>query len=579
MATKGVSLGTSGLDIDTLVKNSIASYQAKYDKKYKAKVTAEWTKAAYSDIYSAAKDFRTGTISDYKLSTSTTARTATSTLTAVSATANGDAATMTHDVTVSQLATSTFLQTAQGVKASKDMGTGKPRSINLADIAGIDLTNLPAGKTQDDTALSFTINDGTASKTISYTYKDLKDQTETAADGTVTVTTPAKTLNDLVSDINTTILEKNPDGSLKRNADGSTIDIKTNVKANYDSVNDSFSLFNSKSGTDNKIQITLDQDASGNNTTAGNNAKNLFGAFGLSSYDSSSHTTTALSATALYDGTIAGKNSKFVVDGISYEKDTNSNTINGVTYTLNDLTETGKYAKVSIGTDTTALIAKVQKFVDSYNAMLDKLNTKIYEKKDSNYGPLTDTEKKDMSDTQVTTWETKAKTGLLSQDMLLTSLVSNMRSAVSDKVSSTSGKYTSLSAIGVTTTDYLEHGKLHLDTDKLTKAIADDPNCVNDLFASKGADNQSSGVAYRLANVFDGAMKSITNKAGTSGVSGDQSTLGTSIATMTSDLKTLQDLLNKKETYYYNKYNAMETAMAKGTSTINTLASYLGKSS
>jgi flagellar hook-associated protein 2 len=574
MAVKGISLGSSGLDIDTLVKNSIATYQAKYDKKYKAKVTAEWTKTAYSDIYSPMKDFRTGTISDYKLSSSTTARTATSTLTAVSATANGDAATMTHDVTVSQLATGAFLQTAQGAKVSKDLGGGKT-SVKLSDIAGIDIST----GADDATALSFKVSDGINTKTISYTYKQLRDQTKIDTDGEVIVTEAAKTLNDLASDINTTIVERNADGTIKRNADGTTVDIKTNVKAKYDSVNDSFSLSNSKSGSDNKIQITLEQDGSGNNTAAGSNAKKLFDAFGLSSYDSSNQTTTALGATALYDGTIAGKNSKFVVDGKSYEKDSNSNTINGVTYTLNDATETGKFAKVSIGTDTTALIDKVQKFVDSYNAMLDKLNTKIYEKKDSNYGPLTDDEKKEMSDTQLTTWETKAKTGLLSKDTILSNIVSNMRSAVSDKVTSVSGKYNTLSAIGITTSDYTEHGKLHLNTEKLTKAIADDPNCVNELFTSTGADNQSSGVAYRLSTVFDDGMKSITNKAGTSSVTNDQSALGTNIATMTDDLKTLQALLNAKETYYYNKYNAMEAAMSKGTSTINTLSSYLGKSS
>ncbi|MBP2630538.1 MAG: flagellar hook protein [Firmicutes bacterium] len=552
MTSKGVSLGSSGLDIDTLVTNSVAKYQTNYDKKYKAKVSAEWTKSAYSDIYSALKDFRTGTASDYKLSSNTVARTATSTLSAITATANADAVTMTHDVTVSKLASSAMLQTASGSKVSKSItsGTSTTTSIKLADVAGIDTST----GADTDTALSFTIGDGSSTKTISYTYLQLKGGTDASGN-----TVAAKTLNDFASDIKAAGL---------------------NVGASYDSVNDSFSLYNSKSGSANTVEITLDQDTSGTTTTAGTNAKSLFTAFNLSSYDSSTKATTALSGSttlSLYDGTIKGTDATFTVDGKSYTKDSNVNTINGVTYTFNDITSTT--GKVTIGTDSTALVAKVQKFVDSYNALLSKLNTKIYETKDSNYGPLTDAEKKEMSDTQVTDWETKAKTGLLSKNTILSNTVNEMRSAISDKVDSVSGKYDTLSSIGITTTDYLEHGTLHLDTDKLTKAIADDPNCVYNLFASKGSTDETSGVAYRLSAVTSDSLTKISNEAGISSKTDDQSALGVKITKMTSDLKSLQAILSAKETYYYNKYNKMEEAMSKNSSTTSTLSSYLGKSS
>jgi len=547
--TTGITLGTSGLDIDTLVKNSMKTAQAKYDKAYKAEQKAEWTKSAYTDIYSAVKTFQS-TASDYKYSSNTSAHTVTSTSTAVTAKANATAACTSHDVTVSKLASNVLLQSQTEISAAQD------DSINLADFAGIDTTN-----TSTDTALSFTIGDGTTTKTISYTYLQLNGGTD--SDGN---TVTAKTLNDLASDIKSAGL---------------------NISASYDSTNDSFSLYNTETGSANKIVLTAD---------SGSSARTMFNNLDLASYgyatDSATEkTSTDLDEDALFaTAGVAGTNATFTVDGKSYSTSSNTNTINNVTYTLTDTTSST--AKLTVAVDTDAIVEKVQSFVDAYNKVLDAINTATHEAKYSDYEALTDDEKEEMSDDDITAWNEKAKSGLLKNDSILTNISDAMRSALSDTVNSITGTYTSLASIGITaSSDYTDYGEISLDTDTLEKALADDPDCVYNLFSTKGTSNytkgtssytqqiyDNNGIAYRLYNISTDGMGTIEDQAGTSASYTDDtsSVLGIKINAMQDNLETLQDWLDDKEDYYYNKYNAMETAMSNYSSQVSTLTSMLG---
>lgn len=559
--TTGISLGTSGLDIDTLVTKSVGSYQNKYDKAYKAEQQAEWKKSAYADVYSALKEFNS-TASDYKLSSNTVARTVSSSSAAITATANAEAAEVSHNVTVSQLAKNANLQTASGQKVSKTFMDGTT-TTKLSDIANV---NLPPTADQDnDTALSFTITDGKTTKTISYTYLQLKGGTDAAGKKV-----DAKTVADFASDINNAGL---------------------NITAKYDTVNDSFSLYNTQTGSANKIQVTLDA-ASGATTTAGTNADSLFKGLHLGSYDGSTLTDISSNyATTLYstDG-IAGTNAKFTVDGKVYDTASNKNLVNGVMYTFNDVTNSsnatasgtdadGKTiytAKLTVSTDVDALVKKVQSFVDSYNKVLKAINDQTHATQYSSYKPLTDTEKEKMTDSQIEKWEEKAKSGLLRKDPILTGIADSMRSAISNAVDGIGGDYSALSNIGITTESYKEYGQLHLDTDKLKKAIAADPNSVYDLFSTKGTDSDTNGVAYRLYDITKTGLTNVSDQAGISASTDDVSYLGMEIKKMKTNLSSLSDLLNDKKDYFYNKYNAMETALAKIQSQTSTLSSYLG---
>ena len=145
--------------------------------------------------------------------------------------------------------------------------------------------------------------------------------------------------------------------------------------------------------------------------------------------------------------------------------------------------------------------------------MLDKINTAIDETIYKDYQPLTDDQRDAMSETQITTWEKKAKSGLFHNDSILKELSYSMRNHMTSKVDNGS-TYTSMSSIGITTKSYTERGKLYINETKLRAAIQADPDGVKNLFS------QSTGTAATR----------VPNTAGTNYVAGTMGLVNMSTA-------------------------------------------------
>jgi flagellar hook-associated protein 2 len=108
---------------------------------------------------------------------------------------------------------------------------------------------------------------------------------------------------------------------------------------------------------------------------------------------------------------------------VQVNKATNSFTIDGVNY---NLLSTGQ-TDFTVNPSSQKTFDKFTKFIDKYNALIEKLNTKLSEKRQYSYTPLTDDQKKDMKDEDIKAWEDKAKTGLLSGDGILQKIRSSLR--------------------------------------------------------------------------------------------------------------------------------------------------------
>ena len=124
------NLGVSGMDIDQTVKDLMAAKRVPYDKMYQKKTIAEWKKAGYNAMYTAISDFRT-TVFNNKLQATLAPKNASSSDDAIATvTANADAANVSHDLVVTQL--------ASGVKktSSAAITTGSSKTT-LADQFGI----------------------------------------------------------------------------------------------------------------------------------------------------------------------------------------------------------------------------------------------------------------------------------------------------------------------------------------------------------------------------------------------------------------------------------------------------------
>lgn len=281
------------------------------------------------------------------------------------------------------------------------------------------------------------------------------------------------------------------------------------------------------------------------------------------------------------DHSWAGTNATVTIDGKSYENATNKLTVAGVTYTFLDQTQAGQKATISVSQDTDKIVDYMKSFVDDYNKLLDSLNEKLAEKKYSDYKPLSKRQEEEMTEKQIEKWNEKAKSGLLYHNSEIQDLVSAMREAIYSKVDAVDSKYNTLASIGITSTN--TKGHLTLDTDKLKKALAEDPDCVYQLFASDqdstyiaGSTNKNkitsaqqrqdyanTGVANRLYNVMTNHMSKISDIAGTSKDANDQSYLGKLITDMQTKMKSFKTQMSAYESKLFKRYDAMEVALSR----------------
>lgn len=314
-------------------------------------------------------------------------------------------------------------------------------------------------------------------------------------------------------------------------------------------------------------------------------------------------------------------------EGIKYSS--NQFTINGINIDLKSKpVDTDKEYNISVDTDVDAVYDKIKGFVDKYNELIDKLNKKTSEKVYRDYKPLTDEEKNAMDDKDtVKLWETKAKSGLLRNDEHITKILNTTRSGLYESVYTDYTKdgndkndkkligYSQISQIGITTGKYQDKGKLQINEDKLKEAIQNDVDGVMDLFFSNSDITESNinsassaeeknnlraqkraetGLISRLYDDITDGMKSIIDKSGTgtnselyrkvkSNIlidfvtkSGSKSLLDNDLISIEKQIISENSRLSKKETAYYRKYAAMETAMNKMNSQSSWLASQLG---
>lgn len=256
------------------------------------------------------------------------------------------------------------------------------------------------------------------------------------------------------------------------------------------------------------------------------------------------------------------------INGLETTRDSNTFTVNGVEITLLK-PSSGSPSTLTMSPDADKLVDTVKSFINDYNEMLKTLNGVVNETRYRDYQPLTDAQKKDMTETQIEQWEKKAKSGLLYNDSILSGAVQDMRNSIISTVNTGStGPYQTLSSIGITTGTYQENGKLYLDEAKLRKAIAADPDVVKNLFTPKmeSADGKKKlGVAEQMYQSLNTVQKSIMDKIGYSSLedssSQDDSIIGKQIYDLSKQIKTGEDRMKDLEDRYYKQFTAMETAI------------------
>lgn len=284
-----------------------------------------------------------------------------------------------------------------------------------------------------------------------------------------------------------------------------------------------------------------------------------------------------LDAIGIDQSVVTGSNAKVKIDGVESERDSNVFSVDGVTYTLNGVTST----PVTIGAErnTDELVDKIKNFVKSYNEVVELVSGKLSEKKDKNYQPLTDEDKKSMNEKDIQLWEDKTKIGILRSDPILAKLNREMRSVLTSAVGNVSEEYNALYKIGLTTKSFTggkmnpaEAGKIELDESKLRNALEKDTDAVVNLF-TRYSDTGVNGVAQQLYDKMGTAITELSKKAGRSGggLLDASIELGKQYSRLQTDVFDWDKRLEKKETQYYKQFAAMEKAMQKSNSTMSFL--------
>lgn len=284
----------------------------------------------------------------------------------------------------------------------------------------------------------------------------------------------------------------------------------------------------------------------------------------------------ALKMTADTGATIVNaRDSVIEYNGVEYTSGSNDFNINNVKMTIKNLTDENGVT-LTVGNDTESAVKMVKDFVTTYNGLIEKMNTLYSAKKAKGYEPLTDEEKKAMSDEQVKLWEDKIKSSLLRRDESISSLLTSMRTSLASTVTVDGKKYT-LANFGISTSsDYTENGKLHIygDTDdpkyadkekKLEKALEEDPETVAKVL---------SGVVQNLYTTMNKSMQASTLRSAMSFYNDKEATK--QVKQYEQDIKDWTEKLEDMEDRYYSQFTAMEKAMSSMKSQSSYLSGMMG---
>lgn len=312
---------------------------------------------------------------------------------------------------------------------------------------------------------------------------------------------------------------------------------KTGINASFDSNQGRFYLSSKSTGKDNGFEVEADADT--------------LAKLGLDLKDGES-------------GKIAAANAELVYNGVTYEQDSNSFSINGLTIEANQV---GNMQDFTVSSDVDGIYDAVKKFAKEYNDIIGEMSTLYNAESSRGYEPLTSDEKDAMTDEEVKNWEDKIKGSLLRRDNTISSLLTNMRTILNKSVEVTNadGSTTrySLASFGIVTGDYSERGKLHINgdaddasyagkDDQLKEAIASNPDALIKTL---------TGLGTEMYEHMQKAMKKTDTSSALTFY--DDVTLDKEIKNYKDDVTDLKKKVTEEEDKYYKQFSAMETAMAK----------------
>ena len=536
----------SGLDVDSIIEQLMQVEQIKVDRLKQERQLIEWRKEAYREITNLLRAFQDEFFNVLKTDTymlsSNRYRTFSVTSSAesyITATANASAMEGTYTITkIESLATSTIV---------------KSNEWTFADGKSLDSTLEALGLVNEEEEAKFSINGVTF---LIKTPSEVPSEGEGLPPDTVVIDPIKTTMRQLMNIINT--------------------NSKAGVNLFYSSIEKRFILQTKATG---ETSTSILMDGNDNPLVEGSFLKSIGFLDDSGSWAAGVDKIKGTDA-KVYFKEIGGSGEILVQNAA------NTFTIDGVTYTLKNTTPEGaEPITITVTQDVDKAYDAIKNFVDKYNELIDKINGKLNEERFRDYAPLTDAQRKEMSEKEIELWEQKAKSGLLRSDSILQNIVYGMRRALSDAVADIG---ISLSSIGITTGLYSERGKLHINEDKLKEALRNDPEQVMQLFMKKSSIDYSpdldstsrtqryneSGLMYRIYDILMDNIRTTRNKDGKKGILLEKAGIVGDITEfqnlMDEELKRLDKRIDaaveamiSKENKYWAQFTALERAIQR----------------
>lgn len=674
--TNRITGTNSGIDVDTVVKQSLSTQQNKIDKAYQQQKVYEYQQTQLKEIVQQAQDFYDKYLdllsgdsllkdSAYESVKFTSTDINGNKSTAVTAKGYAGADVTNYEVTVTQLATKASTKVISDDLIDSD-GNLKNKQISIemdGKTVSVDIILDSSGKDVDMTATAKALNTALKSEGINITAKysefsqgimiesgemgeNVSFKISTSTDAVIgqnakgsikkgneiyTIDKPSNTfsvdniqftlnaitadpvkssnhLTALESGANDTIttVEKDSIKTIVKNGSKTTTKIYDEISV---SKTDNGNLIVTGNLTETDKDVTVEKNTADDGKETVKITKTLSDGTVVETISVTEGGTTTTTTTATNDAfnhlDVNDKSAKTTI--ISNDGKTTTVQENGITTTTHTqkdgsiikttqeeggipVTEISSGAITLSGeTDISNLKDTIVSFISDYNKLMESINDKLWETRDKDYMPLTEEQKKEMSESEIESWEKKASTGLLRNDSDLRRIQSAMKSTMSSMMSSTG---LTLESIGIEPVDNYttKNGTFKIDEDKLSKALQNNAEEVKDLFTRSVTKDENGnvidkgGVLTQLQSVLNSEFKSssssLSKRIGFDGTStASSNTLSKNITKQKKLVEQLQEKYTTKETALYKKYSNLEVMLEKLNAQTNSLYSMLGISS
>lgn len=286
----------------------------------------------------------------------------------------------------------------------------------------------------------------------------------------------------------------------------------------------------------------------------------------------------------------AGKDSKMLVtyggsdQVVEVVRNDNSYKFEGATFTLNGVFDAGGdpdgVVSFTSKPDSENVAKKVKEMVDAYNEIVDEVNKKSGTKPNRKYPPLTDEQKAKMSESEIRSYEDKAKEGLLFNDSNLSGIADKLRYVFSGVTNLSDLDEMGLRISG----SYTENGKITFDEERFQAAMNRDPDKVQKLFTGTVDGKGMDGFMARMAKVYDtyartdGYVKgTLITLAGSpsSATSMISNSIQKQIDSIDENVKTLTKKLQTEIDRYNSQFTKLEQVVAQMNSQSSALSSFM----